>query len=71
MIISRIVAQKWRLTMKNLDVNDAITKRVRKLLDDSRNRTIATIVIEEEQGCCPTIRYNITERIVPEDFHEN
>lgn len=47
-------------------VNDAITRRVRKLLDDSKNRTIATIVIEEEQGCCPTIRYNITERIVPE-----
>lgn len=52
---------------KKQSVNDAITERVRKLLDDSRNRTIATIVIEEEEGCCPTIRYNITEVVIPEE----
>lgn len=52
---------------KKQNVNDAITERVRKLLDDSRNRTIATIVIEEEKGAIPTIRYNITEVIIPEE----
>lgn len=52
---------------KKQNVNDAIAGRVKKLLDDSRNRTISTIVITEEEGCVPTIRYNITERIVPEE----
>lgn len=52
---------------KKKNVNDAIAERVKKLLDDSRYRTISTIVIEEEEGCCPKIRYNITEVIIPEE----
>lgn len=50
---------------KNKNVNEAITERVRKLLDDSKNRTVSTIVITEEEGAMPTIRYNITEVIIP------
>ena len=50
---------------KSKNVNEAITERIRKLLDDSKNRTISTIVITEEEGAIPTIRYNITEVIIP------
>lgn len=52
---------------KKQNVNDAIAQRVKKLLDDSKYRTISTIVITEEEGCIPTIRYNITEMIIPEE----
>lgn len=52
---------------KKQNVNDAITERVKKLLDDSKYRTISTIVITEEEGSVPTIRYNITEVIIPEE----
>lgn len=52
---------------KKQSVNDAIAERVKKLLDDSKYRTISTIVITEEEGSVPTIRYNITEVIIPEE----
>ena len=52
---------------KKKNVNDAITERVKKLLDDSKYRTISTIIIKEEEGCVPTIRYDITEVIIPEE----
>ena len=52
---------------KKQNVNDAITERVRKLLNDSKYRTISTIVITEEEGAVPTIRYSITEVIIPEE----
>lgn len=52
---------------KKQNVNDAIAERVKKLLDDSKYRTISTIVITEEEGAVPTIRYNITEVILPEE----
>ncbi|MCR5617396.1 MAG: hypothetical protein K6F83_03815 [Clostridiales bacterium] len=53
--------------LKKQNVNDAIAERVKKLLDDSKYRTISTIVITEEEAAVPTIRYNITEVIIPEE----
>ena len=50
--------------------NEAIINKVAKILDNTDYPTRKTIVIESEPESIATIRYNITELIVPENKTE-
>ena len=46
--------------------NEFIVKKVKEVLSNARFDRNVTIVIEAHRGEIPSIRYNITEDIVPE-----
>ena len=52
------------------DRNATIVKKVESILRHAEFDTNVTIIIEAHRGEVPTIRYNITENIVPDMVYE-
>lgn len=52
------------------DRNATIVNKVESILRHAEFDTNVTIIIEAYQGEVPTIRYNITENIVPDMVYE-
>ena len=51
-------------------LNDAIVNKVKKILDNMESTTSLSISVYGEVGEIPTIRYNITENIIPKEGAE-
>ena len=55
---------------KSKDQNEAIVKKVEKILESTNFIDNLRIVIEGSRGEIPTIQYNIKEWIVPDEYEE-
>ena len=55
---------------KSKDQNEAIVKKVEKILASTNFVDNLRIVIEGSRGEIPTIQYNIKEWIVPDEYEE-